>query len=356
MDILIGLQYGDEGKGKITDLLTEKYKIVARFQGGNNAGHTLYHNGQKVVLHHLPSSILHKDKISYLGNGMVLNPIQFLEEVEKIEKIDNTIKERIFINENIHLIRPKHIIEDKEKNGNIGTTNKGIGPCYRDKVNRTGLTIKHIKHIVGDEDFAKAAHRLYDEFNIVDNKFLRGKEDDVLAEGAQGTMLDIEYGSYPFVTSSNTISSYAPIGLGLSYNSINRVYGIFKCYLTRVGNGNMETELFDNIGKEIKDKGKEFGATTGRDRRCGWLNLDELEESVYLNGVTDLIMTKLDVLENFKTVKIYHKGKYIEFDGWKKAELSNEKLMKFIDYISGALQLNISMISVSPEKNGILDL
>ena len=359
MDVLVGLQFGDEGKGKITDLLTDKYDIVARFQGGNNAGHTLYHKGEKVVLHLIPSGIINQNTKNFLGNGMVIDPIALMDEVKRIEKIIPDVKDRLFISETAHIITPNHRLQDRLHNEHIGTTMKGIGPAYVSKMNRDGILVrdiytKKVEKFYACGDNFKEGIEFMRTLNIVKSGWLREQKGDILAEGAQGTMLDIDHGTYPMVTSSNTVSSYAPVGLGMPPNSINKVYGVFKCYLTRVGEGELVTQINDEVGTDIQNIGGEFGATTGRPRRCGWLNLDELKESVELNGVTHLIMTKLDILENFDKIKLYHKEEYIEFDGWNKTELGNKNLMKYIDYIEEVLTQKIKIISISPEKNGII--
>lgn len=388
MDVLVGLQYGDEGKGKVTDLLSEKYDMVARYQGGNNAGHTLYHNGKKLVLNQIPSGIIHEHTINVLGSGMVVNLFHLMNEIENVKSILPNSEKRIFLSENAHIITPLHLLEDYLQGSIIGTTLKGIGPCYRDKVYRKGIRVKDIfsddfdiklveieKKLRGNIDqisnkslftehlnnFKLSIDYAKNNLNIVESDFVRKFDGKILAEGAQGTMLDIEHGSYPFVTSSTTLSSGSLIGLSMPPKSIDRVYGVFKSYLTRVGNGDMITELNDNVGKYIQGKGAEFGATTGRPRRCGWLNLDELKESVELNGVTDLIMTKTDILSGIKTLKILFKNEYHEFKGWETTEVddnsSNFKdinLINYVDFIESKLGIRINYVSISPERNGII--
>jgi adenylosuccinate synthase len=356
MDILVGLQFGDEGKGKITDMLSKNYDIVARYQGGNNAGHTLYVNGEKVVLHLIPSGIINPDTKNFLGNGMVIDPVALMNEIKEIEKIIPDAKQRIFISENAHIITSNHKLDDKLKNGHIGTTMKGIGPAYVSKIDRKGLLVKNIF----DED-RMGGYMLVDEFkegieylrqlNIVPSNWLRNQNGKILAEGAQGSMLDIDHGTYPYVTSSNTTSGYAPVGLAMSPRSINRIYGIFKCYLTRVGTGDLVTQLDDEVGDKIQKIGGEFGATTGRMRRCGWLNLDELKDSIELNGITNLIMTKVDVLNNFDEVKIYYNDEYHVFKGWENED--DENLSKFIKFIEDKVGMYIDIISISPDRKGI---
>ena len=337
VDVLLGLQWGDEGKGKVVDVLTPRYDVVARFQGGPNAGHTLEFEGQKYVLRSIPSGIFQGDKINIIGNGVVLAPDLFMEEAKALEKSGHDLRSRLLISKKAHLIMPTHRVLDaayeaqKGKN-RVGTTGKGIGPTYTDKVSRTGLRVGDIL-----EDFdtkyaaAKARHEAilksldfdYDiteveqkwmegvaylrQFAIVDSEHLlnrvlnEGK--NVLCEGAQGTMLDVDFGSYPYVTSSNTICAGACTGLGLGPNRIGEVYGIMKAYCTRVGAGPFPTELFDETGRQIRDLGHEYGAVTGRERRCGWIDLVALRYAIMVNGVTQLIMMKSDVLDQFATIK-----------------------------------------------------
>jgi adenylosuccinate synthase len=363
MDVLVGLQYGDEGKGKITDMLSKKYDIVARYQGGNNAGHTIYYKGEKLVLHFIPSGIAQDGVDNFLGNGMVINPIALMEEIQAVEKIIPDVKERIFISENAHVITTRHLIEDA-RDEKIGTTKKGIGTCYRDKIYRRGYRIKDLfnKDINETFEFWEAVDYLK-TLNIVSSDWLRKQKDTkrILAEGAQGTMLDIDHGSYPFVTSSTTLSSGSATGLAMPPQSIERVFGVFKSYLTRVGNGEMETELFDEIGEKIQNIGKEYGATTGRPRRCGWLNLDELKESVELNGVTDLIMVKTDILNGFDTIKVFVDNGYKSFAGWGTTEANETgfidyRLTEYIEYIESSVGVKMNFISVSPERQGVIEL
>ena len=370
MDVLIGLQFGDEAKSKITDMLAEKYDIVARYQGGANSGHTIYHEGNKIVLHLIPSGIIQPHTKNFLGNGMVIDPYGLMQEILEVEKYIPGARDRIYISENAHIVTPYHLLEDIENLNSIGSTGKGIGPCYRDKVYRQGyrvvdfiknnLVIDPIDLLGKDENdfFEFEQFRQGTEFmktlNVVPSNWLREQEGTILAEGAQGTMLDIDHGSYPYVTSSTTISSGAATGLSMPPQSVKRVYGVCKAYLTRVGNGEMLSELTNEIGEKIQKVGREFGATTGRPRRCGWLNLDELKDSVELNGVTDLIMTKVDVLENMDTVELYSDGEYHSFSGWEKSDLSDTNLIRFINFIEKKLEKKIDMISVSPEREGII--
>lgn len=338
VDVLLGLQWGDEGKGKVVDVLTPRYEVIARFQGGPNAGHTLEFEGQKYVLRSIPSGIFQGDKVNIIGNGVVLAPDLFMAEAKELEKSGHSLKNRLLISKKAHLIMPTHrvldaAIEASKGKSKVGTTGKGIGPTYTDKVSRTGLRVGDIL-----EDFPQkyAAHKAqhektlrslnytdYDitevektwmegieylkQFTIVDsehevNRVLTSGK-NILAEGAQGTMLDVDFGSYPFVTSSNTICAGACTGLGIGPNKIGEVFGIMKAYCTRVGAGPFPTELFDKTGKTIRDLGHEYGAVTGRERRCGWIDLVQLRYSVMINGVTKLIMMKSDVLDGFSTIK-----------------------------------------------------
>lgn len=338
VDVLLGLQWGDEGKGKVVDVLTPRYEVIARFQGGPNAGHTLEFEGQKYVLRSIPSGIFQGDKVNIIGNGVVLAPDLFMAEAKELEKSGHSLKNRLLISKKAHLIMPTHrvldaAIEASKGKSKVGTTGKGIGPTYTDKVSRTGLRVGDIL-----EDFPQkyAAHKAqhektlrslnytdYDitevektwmegieylkQFTIVDsehevNRVLTSGK-NILAEGAQGTMLDVDFGSYPFVTSSNTICAGACTGLGIGPNKIGEVFGIMKAYCTRVGAGPFPTELFDETGKTIRDLGHEYGAVTGRERRCGWIDLVQLRYSVMINGVTKLIMMKSDILDGFSTIK-----------------------------------------------------
>lgn len=338
VDVLLGLQWGDEGKGKVVDVLTPRYEVIARFQGGPNAGHTLEFEGQKYVLRSIPSGIFQGDKVNIIGNGVVLAPDLFMAEAKELEKSGHSLKNRLLISKKAHLIMPTHrvldaAIEASKGKSKVGTTGKGIGPTYTDKVSRTGLRVGDIL-----EDFPQkyAAHKAHHEktlrslnytdyditevektwmegieylkqFTIVDsehevNRVLTSGK-NILAEGAQGTMLDVDFGSYPFVTSSNTICAGACTGLGIGPNKIGEVFGIMKAYCTRVGAGPFPTELFDETGKTIRDLGHEYGAVTGRERRCGWIDLVQLRYSVMVNGVTKLIMMKSDVLDGFSTIK-----------------------------------------------------
>jgi len=413
VDVLLGLQWGDEGKGKVVDVLTPNYDVIARFQGGPNAGHTLEFEGQKYVLRSIPSGIFQGGKLNIIGNGVVLAPDLFMEEAKELEKSGHDLKSRLHISKKAHLIMPTHrvldrALEARKGDSKVGTTGKGIGPAYTDKVSRNGLR-------VGDlfEDFDKkyaankAAHEAtlaalgytdYDiaddekrwmegieylrQFEIVDseheiNRLLReGKT--VLCEGAQGTMLDVDFGSYPYVTSSNTICSGACSGLGIGPNKIGNVYGIMKAYCTRVGSGPFPTELCDSVGDEIRRLGHEYGAVTGRDRRCGWIDLVALRYSIMINGVTQLIMMKSDVLDSFDTIKAcvaYKKDGvitrdfpyniehgiepvYVEIPGWKTdmTQFSDESqfpkaFSDYIDFLEKELEVPIKIVSIGPDRN-----
>lgn len=412
VDVLLGLQWGDEGKGKVVDVLTPKYDVVARFQGGPNAGHTLEFDGQKYVLRSIPSGIFQGGKVNIIGNGVVLAPDLFMDEAKALEKSGHDLKGRLHISKKAHLIMPTHRVLDrayeaaKGKN-KVGTTGKGIGPTYTDKVSRMGLRVgdifenfaeKYAAHKARHEEILKNMGFVdYDitedekrwmegieylkQFSLVDseheiNGLLRqGKT--VLCEGAQGTMLDVDFGSYPYVTSSNTICAGACIGLGIGPNKIGDVYGIMKAYCTRVGEGPFPTELFDETGNKIRSIGHEYGAVTGRERRCGWIDLVALKYAIMVNGVTKLIMMKSDVLDGFDTVKacVAYKqnGKeinyfpydistgiepvYKEMPGWKvdmtKFTSEDQFPKEFKDYIAfleAELETPIKIISIGPDR------
>lgn len=337
VDVLLGLQWGDEGKGKVVDVLTPNYDVVTRFQGGPNAGHTLEFEGQKYVLRSIPSGIFQGGKMNIIGNGVVLDPILFRQEAEALAASGHDLTKQLCISKKAHLIMPTHRILDAayeaaKGDAKVGTTGKGIGPTYTDKVSRNGLRVGDLLHNF-DEKYAiaKGKHevilkglnyeydvtalekewfealeylkqfKLIDSEHVINNLLKEGKS--VLAEGAQGTMLDVDFGSYPFVTSSNTICAGACTGLGIAPRTIGDVYGIFKAYCTRVGAGPFPTELFDETGDRLGQLGHEFGAVTGRKRRCGWIDLVALKYAIMVNGVTKLIMMKSDVLDTFDTVK-----------------------------------------------------
>ena len=337
VDVLLGLQWGDEGKGKVVDVLTPRYDVVARFQGGPNAGHTLEFEGQKYVLRSIPSGIFQGDKVNIIGNGVVLDPLLFMGEAVALEASGHPLKERLHISKKAHLIMPTHRVLDAayeaaKGDAKVGTTGKGIGPTYTDKVSRNGLRVgdilcnfeqKYAAAKARHEQILKSMNYTYDiaelekewlaaidylrEFHLVDSEHeftgLLREGKSVLCEGAQGTLLDVDFGSYPFVTSSNTICAGACTGLGIGPNKIGNVYGIMKAYCTRVGSGPVPTELLDETGKTIRDLGHEYGAVTGRERRCGWIDLVALKYAIMVNGVTHLIMMKSDVLDGFDTIK-----------------------------------------------------
>jgi adenylosuccinate synthase len=414
VDVLLGLQWGDEGKGKIVDVLTPKYDIISRFQGGPNAGHTLEINNFKQVLHTIPSGIFRENKLNVIGNGVVIDPITFAKEIESISKHKVDLHKTLYISKKAHLILPTHRLLDaasEEAKGatKIGSTLKGIGPTYRDKIGRDGLRIgdlfenfdeKYTARVQAHKDLLENYYHfdyatilaetekewmkaidILKTFNIVDTEHLindsmaEGKS--VLAEGAQGTMLDIDFGSYPFVTSSSTICAGACTGLGIAPNKIGEVFGIFKAYCTRVGMGPFPTELFDQDGQDMRDVGREYGSTTGRPRRCGWLDLVALKYSIMLNGVTELIMMKADVLDKFETIKIcvgYEtngevvekfpfelndsvKPVYIELPGWQTdlTQLASqnefpEEFNNYINFIEEQVGVPISIASVGPNR------
>lgn len=412
VDVLLGLQWGDEGKGKVVDVLTPLYDVVARFQGGPNAGHTLEFKGEKYVLRSIPSGIFQGGKVNIIGNGVVLAPDLFMAEAKDLEKSGHDLHANLHISRKAHLILPTHRLLDAayeaaKGKGKVGTTGKGIGPTYTDKISRTGLRVGDIFDRFEEKYAAcKARHEAilkslnytdYDitevektwmegidylkQFKIVDseheiNNLLRSGN-SVLCEGAQGTMLDIDFGSYPFVTSSNTVCAGACTGLGIAPNKIGDVFGIMKAYCTRVGAGPFPTELFDETGAKIRDLGHEYGAVTGRERRCGWVDLVALRYAIMINGVTQLILMKSDVLDTFDTIKacVAYKvnGKetrefpfnieegvepvYQELPGWKTdmtGITSEEQLPKaFIDYIhflEEQLETPVRIISVGPDR------
>ena len=339
VDVLLGLQWGDEGKGKIVDVLAPKYDVVARFQGGPNAGHTLEFDGIKHVLHQIPSGIFREKTRNIIGNGVVLDPIVFKKEIEGLSKFNLNVKANLFISKKATLIVPTHRLLDqayeKAKGENkIGSTLKGIGPSYQDKIGRQGLRVGDILSDKFAEKFQKLTDIHFDilknhqieynwkeleaqfldavnflrQFNLVESEYLINKElqsgSTILAEGAQGSLLDIDFGSYPFVTSSNTVTAGACTGLGVAPRHIGEVYGIFKAYSTRVGSGPFPTELLNEEGERMRKEGNEFGSTTGRPRRCGWIDIPSLKYSIMINGVTQLLMMKADVLSIFSTIKI----------------------------------------------------
>lgn len=411
VDVLLGLQWGDEGKGKVVDVLTPGYDLVTRFQGGPNAGHTLEFEGQKYVLRSIPSGIFQGDKINIIGNGVVLDPALFKAEAEALEKSGHPLTERLKISKKAHLILPTHRLLDQAYESakgaaKIGTTGKGIGPTYTDKVSRNGVRVGDILHNF-NEIYQKAVARHkeilaqynfeYDlatleeewfngieyikKFELIDsehliNHYLKADK-KVLAEGAQGTMLDVDFGSYPFVTSSNTICAGACTGLGVAPRNIGEVFGIFKAYCTRVGSGPFPTELFDATGDLMRKNGNEFGSVTGRPRRCGWVDLVALKYAVMINGVTQLIMMKSDVMDAFETIKACVAYKingveteqfpysiegdiepvYVELPGWQtnmtKMQSEDEfpeEFNAYLDFLEAELEVPIKIVSVGPDR------
>ena len=415
LDLLLGLQWGDEGKGKIVDAITSNYDIIARFQGGPNAGHTIEFDGNKHVLHTIPSGIFNKDSINLIGNGVVIDPGIFLKEIEGLNKYKIDLRKNLYISKRAHIILPTHKIIDATSEASkgkkkIGSTLKGIGPAYMDKTGRNGIRIgdielpdwmekyrklanKHESMIKNynvdlqynlkelEEDFFNAVEKLKSIPFIDSENFIFNQLDDnktILAEGAQGSLLDIDFGTYPYVTSSNTTAAGACTGLGVPPNKIKDVFGIFKAYTTRVGSGPFPTELFDKNAETMSKVGNEFGATTGRPRRCGWLDLVALKYAIQVNGVTQLMMMKADVLSGFSTIKVCtsynYKGEeishlpyniqeenvsvnYTEFKGWKadltkmtsEAELP-KNLMDYIAFIEKETGIPVKIVSVGPDR------
>lgn len=415
VDLLLGLQWGDEGKGKIVDVLTSKYDIIARFQGGPNAGHTLEFDGIKHVLRTIPSGIFHKNSINVIGNGVVIDPVVFIKEIEGLEKYNIDIHSRLLISRKTHLILPTHRLLDAASEASkgkakIGSTLKGIGPTYMDKTGRNGLRIGDIELADFNERYRALAdkHQAMIEFYDVDLQYnLRELEDEffaaiaelkkltfidseeylnkaikegktVLCEGAQGSLLDVDFGTYPFVTSSTTTAAGACTGLGIAPNKVKQVFGIFKAYTTRVGSGPFPTELSDEIGQTMAKMGNEFGSVTGRARRCGWLDLVALKYAVQVNGVTELYMMKGDVLSGFDTLKICtaykYKGEiiehfpyniepenvepiYIDIKGWK-TDLTKmttydelpQEVKDYVSFIEKEIEVPVKIISVGPDR------
>lgn len=411
VDVLLGLQWGDEGKGKVVDVLTPGYDLVTRFQGGPNAGHTLEFKGEKYVLRSIPSGIFQGGKMNIIGNGVVLDPLLFKQEAEGLAASGHDLKKQLCISKKAHLILPTHRMLDAayeaaKGSGKIGTTGKGIGPTYTDKVSRNGLRVGDLLYNFDEKySIAKAKHEailrslnyeydikeleaqwfealeylkqfsLIDSEHVINNLLKEGK--NILAEGAQGTMLDVDFGSYPFVTSSNTICAGACTGLGIAPNKIGDVFGIFKAYCTRVGAGPFPTELFDATGEKMCELGREFGAVTGRKRRCGWIDLVALRYAVMINGVTQLIMMKSDVLDNFEVIKacVAYKidGKetdefpfdicdgvepvYVEFSGWQtdmtkmtSEDEFPEEFNAYLSFLEEELGVPVKIVSVGPDR------
>ena len=416
LDLLLGLQWGDEGKGKIVDVLTKNYDIIARFQGGPNAGHTLKFDGIKHVLHTIPSGIFHPSAQNLIGNGVVIDPVIFQKELENLDKFEIDYSQSLLISRKAHLILPTHRLLDaaseKAKGAKkIGSTLKGIGPTYMDKTGRNGIRIGDLefpdwkskyreladKHedLISfyqvdltydlealESDFFAAVDFIVDKLRFVDSESVladaQADQKKILAEGAQGSLLDIDFGTYPFVTSSNTTAAGACTGLGVAPNKIKDVFGIFKAYTTRVGSGPFPTELFDEVGEKIAKVGHEFGATTGRPRRCGWLDLVALKYAVQVNGVTQLMMMKGDVLSGIDTLKIcmqyeyrgelishlpfsldeeFINPKYIEMAGWQE-DITNctsydelpSQLKEYVTFIENFLETPVRLVSVGPDR------
>jgi adenylosuccinate synthase len=413
VDVLLGLQWGDEGKGKIVDVLAPKYDVVARFQGGPNAGHTLEFDGIKHVLHQIPSGIFRDKTRNIIGNGVVLDPIVFKTEIEKLSKYNLNVRANLYISKKATLIVPSHRLLDqayeKAKGvDKIGSTLKGIGPSYQDKIGRQGLRVGDVFLIISKPSLRKLTEIHFEilknhaidfnwpeleaqffeaitflkGFNLIDSEYFINdelkKNSSVLAEGAQGSLLDIDFGSYPFVTSSNTVTAGACTGLGVSPSRIGEVFGIFKAYSTRVGSGPFPTELLDDQGEKMRRDGNEFGSTTGRPRRCGWLDLPSLKYSIMINGVTQLLMMKADVLCAFPIIKVCTHYKlsdgtiteslpyeivnqkiapvYTELPGWNtpltgatEPDMPNE-LIDYIHFLEKALDVPITLISIGPDR------
>jgi adenylosuccinate synthase len=418
VDVLLGLQWGDEGKGKIVDVLTPEYNYIARFQGGPNAGHTLEFDQKKYVLHTIPSGIFRDNVLNIIGNGVVIDPVVLKIEIEKLLAVGVNVKERLIFSKKAHLILPSHRLLDaaseaaKGKN-KIGSTLKGIGPTYMDKTGRNGLRVgdifeadfkdkynalleKHIgilKHHDGFEyNLSELEGPWFEgieflrQFTTVDsehymNKALKANQ-KILAEGAQGTMLDIDFGTYPFVTSSNTITAGTCTGLGVAPTKIGKVIGIFKAYCTRVGSGPFPTELLDEVGEKIRQEGREFGSTTGRPRRCGWIDIPQLKYAIMINGVTELSMMKADVLSIFETIRICTHYKvngnitdefpfsicdnaiepiYEDVPGWNcdltgltSYEAAPDALKNYVNYLEKLLEVPITIVSVGPDRSQTL--
>ena len=417
VDVILGLQWGDEGKGKIVDYFAPNYDVIARFQGGANAGHTLYVNGQKVVLHQIPSGIFHEDKINLIGNGVVLDAVTLKKECEKVASMGIDYKKNLYISERAHLILPTHRALDKASelakgNEKIGSTLKGIGPAYMDKTGRNGLRVGDLldKGFISQYIKIRLKHqRLLDSYNFqedisawedeffesiellrdfkivngeyfINDKIQQGKK--VLAEGAQGSMLDVDFGTFPFVTSSSTISAGVCTGLGIAPQKIKDVYGVSKAYCTRVGSGPFPTELNDETGELIRKIGSEFGATTGRPRRCGWIDLVALNFACMINGVTKIIMTKTDILDTLPELNVCtayningEEKKYVPFQmtqvkldpvlksfaGWQtditamsEYESLPQNMKNYIDYINKFLKVPVKFISNGPGRDQII--
>ncbi len=417
VDVVLGLQWGDEGKGKVVDVLTPNYKAIARFQGGPNAGHSLKFGGEEFVLHTVPSGIFRENSINIIGNGVVIDPVILMDEIHKIEAKDGDISKKLLIAKRAQLILPSHRMLDAASEAakgasKIGSTLKGIGPAYMDKTGRNGLRVgdilaenfkekynalkeKHVGMLSLYPDFTYdnseyeqkwfAAVEELKRFSFIENEVLVNQyiNDDVaiLAEGAQGSLLDIDFGTYPFVTSSNTMAAGVCTGLGIAPSKVGKVFGIFKAYCTRVGSGPFPTELFDDMGEYLRQAGHEFGATTGRPRRCGWLDMVALKYAVMMNGVTDLIMMKSDILNDLDTIKVAvgykQDGKvidwfpydgaeniepvYQEFKGWKSDicgirdyESLPQEFKDYVAFIEKETGVNVRIISVGPDREATI--
>ena len=417
VDVLLGLQWGDEGKGKVVDVLTPRYDVIARFQGGPNAGHTLEFEGAKHVLHTIPSGIFHPGKVNVIGNGVVIDPVVFKREVDGLMQKGTDVRANLFVSRKAHLILPTHRLLDAASEAakgeaKIGSTLKGIGPAYMDKTGRNGLRVGDIEHPKFNEFYQQLVRKhtdllrhfdlkynlaelepaffegidLLKGLNLIDSEYELNHHLDsgrsILAEGAQGSLLDVDFGSYPFVTSSNTITAGTCTGLGIAPSRIGEVFGIFKAYCTRVGSGPFPTELHDSTGEEIRRRGHEFGSTTGRPRRCGWLDIPALRYAIMLNGVTRLIMMKSDVLSGFDYLRVCtgyrYRGSlvdkvpydmvhepmepvYVELEGWQEdlsgvTEYNNlpESLLHYIRYIENATGVPVMMVSVGPDRRQTL--
>lgn len=420
--IVVGLQWGDEGKGKIVDYLSEKADIVARYQGGHNAGHTVVINNEKFILHLIPSGILYKDKMCLIGNGVVVDPAALIEEINGLKQRGVKVGKNLFLSRNAHLIMPYHIILDRENERlrgarSIGTTGRGIGPAYCDKIGRSGIRVAdllqpetfreklkanlvHINFLLENlykvspvdaeavfteyMGYAKELSEYIADTDIVVNRIISGKK-NVLFEGAQGTLLDVDHGTYPYVTSSNAIAGGACTGLGVGPTKISKVLGIVKAYTTRVGGGPFPTELKDSLGERLREKGGEYGATTGRPRRCGWLDLVILRHSARINGVTGIAITKLDILDGMETIKICtsykYKGNtltefpkeinifdacepvYEEVEGWDTSTLGIRDFKKlpkaakaYIKKIEGMLSVKVQIISTGQRRDELIEI
>jgi adenylosuccinate synthase len=415
VDVILGLQWGDEGKGKIVDYLADKYDIIARFQGGPNAGHTLVIDGQKHILHTIPSGIFREDKINYIGNGVVIDPVTLLKEISTLEKVNVPVADRLVISKRANLILPTHKILDAASESNkgtskIGSTLKGIGPTYMDKTGRSGLRIGDImeddflvkyellknKHLQllqiynysfeldqAEDEWFEAIEKMKEYKQVesvyfINDALSKGKR--ILAEGAQGSMLDIDFGTYPFVTSSNTISAAVCTGLGISPKHIGEVIGITKAYCTRVGGGPFPSELENEIGEKLRKEGAEFGATTGRPRRCGWIDLPALNYTCMINGVTKLVITKADVLNAFDEFGVCTHYRYdnketrelpydmvhktiqpvtVSFKSWGALEIDAplpQQLSEYVDYLEKYLKIPVAMVSNGPGREQLIDL